>query len=294
VRRIDHFRLRWLLPEAGLALSGGLLHRLEEALAAAEAAGGLIPPVADGDSANDIIGQASAYIMVSWLDAAVAQACLLPNVELAPPPGTPAGKHPVMYTFGSQLGVRPRYALLGLGDDYNETVVGLPCVNLRHSDGTASGPYFQMTALRVDSAVADEIGVALGFPKEIGIIGADDTTYDIWMPPNPFPVMTGTFSTTANAFGPDFPNFQTIEPMLLRQPVISRAPDGSFLLTQFNFDTSTAVMFTAEAAFTIADNSIAALPAGNYAFPGIDVMAFGGCFHSVHNWSMSPPVPIAV
>jgi hypothetical protein len=53
-------------------------------------------------------------------------------------------------------------------------------------------------------------------------------------------------------------------------------------------------MFPAEAAFTVADNSIAGLPRGDYEFPGIYVTAFGGCFHSVHNWVMSQPSQIMI
>jgi hypothetical protein len=258
-----------------------------------EAVNDLLYPVDPDSSPDDLIGQCSGYIIVSFLDAAVAQACLLPNVELTPPAGTPAGKHPVLYCFGQQIGVRPRYSFAP-GDDYDETTIGLPFVGLRHSDGTLSGPYFQMTALRLDDALAVEIGVAIGFPKELAIIDVTDTTYAIQMNPFASDVMSGTFGITGDQFGPDFPNFQTIEQMLLQQPVISQTAEGLYLVTSFRFDTQHAVMFPADAAFTAADSSIAGLPEGDYTFPGIDVTAFGGCFHSVHNWTMSPPSPIAV
>jgi hypothetical protein len=66
-------------------------------------------------------------------------------------------------------------------DDYNEALVELPFVTFRHQDGSVSGPYFQMTALRVDSELAYKLGVALGFPKQLAIMDVTDTTYSIRM-----------------------------------------------------------------------------------------------------------------
>lgn len=289
--RINQFRSKWLLPPIETAPSEADIPDSWEEVR--EVVNDLLPPVDPDGSPDDLIGQISAYIIVSFLDAAVAQACLLPNVELTPPPGTPAGKHPVLYCFGQQSGVGPRYSLAP-GDNYNETTIGLPFVGLRHSDGTLSGPYFQMTALRLNDVLAVEIGLAIGFPKELAIVDVTDTTYAIQMNPFAGDVMSGTFGITGAQFGPDFPNFQTIEQMLLQQPVISQIADGSYLVTSFQFDTQNPVMFPADAAFTVADNSIAGLPQGDYAFPGIDVTAFGGCFNCVCNWTMSPPSPIAV
>ncbi len=116
---------------------------------------------------------------MTWVDVKIAQAFLPPNVQLAPPPGTPLGKHPVVYCFGFQQGVRRRDDIVE--DDYNEALVELPFVTFRHQDGSVSGPYFQMTALRVDSELAYKLGVALGFPKQLAIMDVTDTTYSIRM-----------------------------------------------------------------------------------------------------------------
>ncbi len=288
--RINQFRSKWLLPPIETPPSVADIPAWE---GVREAVHDLLFPVDPDSSPDDIIGQCSAYIIVSFLDVAVAQACLLPNVELTPPPGTPAGKHPVLYCFGQQIGVGPRYSVAP-GDNYNETTIGLPFVGLRHSDGTLSGPYFQMTALRLNDLLAVEIGIAIGFPKELAIMDVTNTTYSIQMNPFAGDVMYGTFGITGAQFGPDFPNFQTIKQMLLQQPVISQTAEGVYLVTSFRFDTRNATMFPADADFTVADSSIAGLPEGDYTFPGIDVTAFGGCFHSVHNWTLSPPSPIAV
>jgi hypothetical protein len=238
-------------------------------------------------SPSDVLGQASMYVIVPLIDAAVAQACLLQGVELATPPGVPAGKHPVMYSFGFHRGVRPRYLDPSQGVDYNETVIGIPWVQFRQPDGSTSGPYFQFTSIRLDNAWAQWIGIALGFPKQLAIFDVGDTTYTFTMQPGANPVMSGTFGAPGTPFGPDFPDFQAIESSLMQQPVISQMPDGVYILTSFQFDRQDSVMFPAQADFTIADNSLTGLPASVYDFPGLDVTAFGGCFHGVYNWVMS-------
>jgi Acetoacetate decarboxylase (ADC) len=264
----------------------GVLYDLEQLQNAA--LGLVLPAAAGGGSLFDIIGQYSAFIVVSWLDAVAAQACLPPHLELAPPPGTPAGKHPVMYSFGRHRNVHPRFFHLW-SYDYEEALMGLPCLQLRHADGSTSGPVYNMTAVRLDNEFADLIGVALGFPKRLANIQMGNTTYSIQMPGGPGPVMSGQFNASGGVFPPTFPNFQQIAQMVLQQPVISVAPGGAYLRTPFYIDTAAALMFPATAQFRVTDNSMCAFPAGEYQFPGIDVTAFGSCYHSVHNWTMSPP-----
>jgi hypothetical protein len=239
----------------------------------------------------DIIGQYSAFIVVSWVDAAAAQACLPKHVELAPPPGTPAGKHPVMYSFGRHRNVHPRFFQLW-SYDYEEALMGLPCLQVRHADGSTSGPFYNMTAVRLDNAFADLIGLAMGFPKRLANIQMGNTTYSIRMAGRAAPIMSGEFDASGGVFPADFPNFQQISQMVLQQPVISVTPGGIYLRTPFHIDTDTAAMFPATAQFRVTDNSLCALPAGYYQLPGINVTAFGSCYHSVHNWAMSPASPI--
>jgi hypothetical protein len=289
---IDDFRYAWTLPSGEMpAPAVGFMDQIRDLKEAAIQSA--FRSSAGPGSPFDIIGQYTAFIMVSWLDAQAAQACLPPHLELAPPAGAPAGMHPVMYSFGMHQRVHPRFFHLW-SYDYAEALAGLPCVNLRHADGSASGPYYFMTAVRLNNRFAEEIGVALGFPKKLAYIDAQATTYSIRMEPEANPVMTGSFLASGGVFGSDFPNFQTIEKMVMQQPVISRSPLGSLVLTPFHIDTQNAVMFPANADFTIADNSMAGLPANRYRFPGLDVTAFQSCYHSIHDWTMSPPTVVGV
>jgi hypothetical protein len=286
---IEEFREIWSLHGSEMPPPvAGFLSRFEVNDRDSET---LVIPHSEGESPFDIIGCYSAFILVDWLDAEVARACLPPELELDPPPDAPAGKHPVMYSFGRHSGVRPRFFHLW---DYNyeEALVGLPCVRFRDRGEPAAQPYYFMTAVRLDNLFADEIGVALGMPKEMADITQTATTYAIRKRPDNNLVMSGSFLADPGHFPPDLPNFRTIERLVLNQPVISQSPLGPFLLTPFHIDTQNAVMSAATATLTIADNGLPGLPAGDYRYPGIDVTPFGGCYHSVHHWTMSVPSPV--
>jgi hypothetical protein len=275
---IDEFRSRWNLKNP-LPLPTGRP----------------IPGLAQGvlDSSFDIIGQYAAFIVVYYLDATVAQASLPAHLELQPSTGAPPGKHPAMCSFGFHQGVRPKY-FHAWNYDYAEALVGIPRVLLRHGNGSTTGPYFYMTAVRLNNQFADDIGVALGFPKKMAIIQGDNTTYSIRMSANASPVMTGSFVASGGVFGPDYPNFQTIERLALQQPVISSPPVGGFLVTPFHIDTVSATMIPMRGEITIADNSLAGLPMGHYIFPDITAQPVGGGYYSIHNWEMGLSSPIDV
>jgi hypothetical protein len=281
------FRSKWQLRTGELPQPHGSLQK-RFAPAGIRAHGG-----AARQSPFDIIGRYSAFIVVSYLDSAMAQACLPPHLELAPPPGTPERKHPAMYSFGTHDRVHPRFFTLW-EYSYAEALVGLPDVKLRHPDGTLSGPYSYMTAVRLNNAFADEIGFVLGFPKKLAKFKIDGKSYSFRTEPAGPSVMSGSFRVSGDVFDSTFPNFQTIERFMLQQPVISQPPLGSLLVTPFHIDTQNALMMPMEASITVSDSSLPGLPAGSYRFPGIDVTAIGGGYHSVHNWTMSPPQPIEV
>src|ERR1700722_16562615 len=63
-----------------------------------------VPGLSQGnlDSSFDIVGQYAAFIVVYYLDANVARACLPAHLELQPSIGSPSGKHPVMCSWGFQ------------------------------------------------------------------------------------------------------------------------------------------------------------------------------------------------
>jgi hypothetical protein len=277
----SRFNEKWLLadyklPEPDLTpqrrLAAGLARRREP------------------ESPFDIIGQYAAFIVVTYIDAADAQLCLPPGLELMPPPGVPGGKHIVMYSFGSHAHVHPRFFTL-FEYDYAEALVGLPHIALRHGDGTTSGPFFHMTGVRLNNRFANDIGVALGFPKKLATFEITNTTYGFRMHPHDPMLMSGSFGPLGAVFDDQFPHFKAIAPFL-QQPVISRSPIGAFLITPFFINTKTAWMQSMAATIDIADNSLPGLPRGSYHFDGIETTAIGGGYHSVHDWQMSPPAII--
>jgi hypothetical protein len=242
------------------------------------------------ESPFDIIGGYDAFIVVTHVDKAIASALLPAQLELGYVPDTPAGKHPVMYSFGRHRNVHPRF--FGLFDyDYEEALIGLPHVMFRRSNGTLSGPFFHMTAVRLNNRFATNIGVALGFPKEMATITMSPTGYSIRMSPSQPEVMRGEMRASGPPFNETFPNFASVSPMML-QRVISQTPSGNFVVTPFHIDTATALMMPARAEIRIFDDSLAGMPGGTYSFNGIDTTAFGGGYLSVHNWQMSPSLPI--
>ena len=274
------FQKQWYLKSPDLPSPNDGLR----GLAGASARARLFP-----QSPNDIIGRYRAYIILTYIDVAVAHAALPAYLQLAPPPGTPPGKHPAMYSFGTHEHVHPRFFTLW-DYSYDEALVGLPNVLLRQANGSTTGPFFHMTAVRLDNLFADEIGVAMGFPKKMAKFQVTNNSYSFRMGGGP--IMTGQFQLSGGVFDSSFPNFQVIEKFMLQQPVITQSPLGNLLQVPFHIFTDTAVMQPATAAIEIADMSLPGLPAGKYNFQGIDVAPIPSCYHSIHDWQMSPPQSI--
>ena len=148
-----------------------------------------------------------------------------------------------------------------------------------------------MTAVRLNNRFANDIGVALGFPKKLATFDITNDSYAFRMRFQDPPIVSAVFGPPGDVFGSDVPNFQAIEPFM-QQRVISRSPSGAFLITPFFIDTKTALMQPMAATIEVSDDTLAALPKGAYRFNGIDTTAFGGGYHSIHDWQMSPPVII--
>lgn len=245
-------------------------------------------PFADA-SPFDIIGQYRAWVVLSYVDVSVAQACLEPGLELDPPPGTPAGKHPILYSFGRHYGVHPRFFTLW-SYDYDEAIMGLCNVKFKHANDHYSGPYFRFACVRLDDTLADDIGTALGLPKKIADFQTTPDTYFFRMPNDHDhePLFQSHFVLDGDAFTANLPNFQTIEPFM-NQPVISRSSLGEWIVTDFFMDFRNAAMTPMRSEIAVRDNSLAGLPGGRYTFATLRDTAINGMYRSVHCWRMSPP-----
>lgn len=247
--------------------------------------------VADAaDGRYDIVGQYEAFVVVPHIDAELARRILPTEFELMTPAGTPAGKHPAMYSFGKHRHVHPR-ALELFEYDYDEALIGLPFVGLR-KDGRLEGPFFHMTAVRLNNEAANTIGVALGFPKKLATIENQDLRYAISM--RSTRILEASMRLKGRKFKDDLPNFEVISP-LMRQRVISRTPNpfGRIIVTTFSIDTASAFMVPATLELQAFDDSLPGLPKGTHSFDTIEKTAFGGAYLSIHTWRLAqPPVNV--
>jgi hypothetical protein len=228
----------------------------------------------------DIVGQYEAFVVVAHLDAAIAREILPDEFELAPPADTPAGKHPVMYSFGKHRHVHPR-AIKAYEYDYDEALIGLPHIAFPEDSDER---FFHMTAVRLNNALATMIGAGLGFPKKMATIENTDTTYAIRTTFKK--ILRGDMRVTGKKFKDDHPNFAKIAPMML-QPVISKGPLGSIMVTKFSIDTARAFMLPATMEIEARDDSLPGLPKGLHRFDSIEATAFGGAYLSIHSWRLS-------
>jgi len=227
----------------------------------------------------DIVGQYEAFIVMTRIDAALARDILQPGMELAPPSGTPAGTHPVMYSFGKHRHVHPD-ALPVYEFDYDEALVGLPHVRLKGDDTDC----FHMTDVRLNNAVAQGIGRALGMPKHLAEIANADTSYRV---ADRFgnALLRATMTLDGKKFDDTHKHFRLIADMM-QQPVISKVA-GRTIITHFTFDTAHACMIPARLAIEVTTDALAGLPKGSYTFGTIDEAQFGGAYMSVHSWRIS-------
>jgi hypothetical protein len=233
----------------------------------------------------DIVGQYEAFIVMTHVDAAIARDILQPGLELAPPNGTPAGRHPVMYSFGKHRHVHPD-ALHVYEYDYDEALVGLP-----HVRGKGSGQdCFHMTDVRLNNSVAQGIGLALGMPKHLAAIRNADTSYRV-ADRIGNTLLTATMSLDGEKFDETHKHFRLIADMM-QQPVISKMA-GRTIITHFTFDTVHACMNPARLPIEVTTDALAGMPRCSYKYGTNDEAQFGGAYMSIHSWRISQP-PLVV
>jgi hypothetical protein len=229
----------------------------------------------------DIVGQYEAFIVVTHVDAGVAAATLPREFELVPPPGTPKGMHPVMYSFGKHRHVHPD-GIKVYEYDYDEALVGLPHVAIRGT-GKGSSECFHMTDVRLNNKLATDIGRVLGFPKHMATITNTDVAYEIR--DRSETLLTATVHLDGRQFKADHPHFELISKMM-QQPVLSKSA-GKIITTHFAFNTAQAFMVPARMKIEVTSDLLACLPRGTYVFDTIDNAQFGGAYMSIHSWRIS-------
>jgi hypothetical protein len=230
-------------------------------------------------------GSARLWVIFEYVDRAYAERLLPDHLRLATSPEFPAGKHPMMYSFGTQtVAMRP---FSWLKTSYRESIVGVCSVEL--NKGKSSGPYSLMTAMPVTSLTALVLGRLLGFPKTMKRIAATDDAYAI-----------ATFLRNnvmvSNTFEPTGPPDTTADPhcplteKLLVHPVISRAPWGTLLASRFQIDESARKVTPVAARGRVTAQDLAGLPGGSYRWPRPPVDGIKlGAFLLEHKWRADWP-----
>lgn len=238
-----------------------------------------LTPVAD--NLTDIVGQYEAFVVVTYVDNDRAERALPSGFQLAPPAGTPAGMHPVMYAFGEHRHVH-NVGLKMIEYDYDEALIGLPHVAIPRGNQMVPG-FFSMIDVRLESRTALAVGKALGFPKRLAAITNTDTYYEI--ADNSRVLVRAHMAIAGRKFKDDQANFKVTSPMM-QLPVASRTLVG-IITTSFSIDTANAFMVPAKMEVEVLEDSIAGLPKGTHAFDSIDTAAFGGAYMSIHSWRMT-------
>jgi hypothetical protein len=232
-------------------------------------------------------GSADLWIVFEYGDASYARRLLPDYVKLgAPPPGTPPGRHPMMYSFGThnvRLHGLPWFHLT-----YRETIVGVCNVELKKA-APYTGPYSLMTAATVNSVLPAVLGRLLGYPKLFRRARTTERSFCLSRYLRRREFMCGQFDTAGSvSMGANAPALRLAEP-ILGHPVISRTVWGMLLATPFDIDKETWVYTPVSGTARVLDDELPGLPEGLHRWPGVDLSTVGA-FRSQHEWSWKRPV----
>jgi len=238
-------------------------------------------------SAFTLEGSADLWIIFEYGDASYARTLLPDYVRLAtPPPGTPPGKHPMMYSFGTHT-VR-LHGLPRIPMTYRETIVGVCNVELKEP-APYTGPYSLMTAATVDRLLPTFLGRLLGYPKAFRRATTTDRSFCIATFLGSRDLMCGQFDATGAACkAANAAELRLAEP-ILTHPVISRALWGTLLASRFEIDKEAWLYTPVQVAARVAGDKLPGLSEGLHCWPGVD-MTTVGAFRSQHQWSLNLPV----
>jgi len=231
-------------------------------------------------------GTARLWVVFEYVDTAYVKKLLPGYLQLATAPEFPAGKHPMMYTFGTQtVAMRP---FTWFKTSYRESIIGVCSVELKN--GGSGGPYSLMTATPVTSLLALLLGRLFGFPKTMKRVKATDDTYSIATFLRKNAVLSNIFEATGPTDTPAaHPQCREIEKFLVH-PVISRAPWGMLLASRFQFDEGSRKVTPVAATGQVMAQDLAGLPGGTYRWPQPPVGGIRlGAFLLEHQWRADLP-----
>lgn len=248
-----------------------------------------VPPVAarPARSALTLEGVADLWIIFEYVDASYAQALLPDYLTLGtPPPGTPAGSHLMMHSFGTHTVRLSRVRWIPL--TYRETIIGVCNVELK-TRASYRGPYSVMTSASVNSVLPTLLGRLLGYPKSFKRNVVTDRSFRMSTFLTGRDLMCGQFEPGEPLSKASGAHVLTLAEPIISHPVISKALWGTLLASRFDLEKESWVFAPVQTAARVTSDEMRGLPPGLHTWARIDTTGVGA-FLSRHRWSWNWPV----
>ena len=230
-----------------------------------------------------LVGSARLWVVIYYVDRAVAEGILPPFVELGEAPHAPPGTHPVFYSFGLQkVGL---HWLRSVTHTYSEAVIGVCRTRLRAKTG-AQQPYSVMSSVATNSPLATVLGWLVGYPKVWRRAAALEREFRINTLLSGRSLMAGQFETPGLPAPPGTPPSVELAE-ILRHPVVSRAPWGTLLASRFEIETALKFGPVAGSA-QVTGNELVGLAAGLHKWVPLGARPDGAILSS-HGWFADLP-----
>jgi hypothetical protein len=218
-----------------------------------------------------------AAVVLHFVERAVIDALLPPLLQLDPAPGAPPGMHPVMFSFGLNIGfgaVLTPWQLHTI--TYLEFLASIPNTRLKRCNHGYCGPFLYPPRLWASNLLPVLVGKAFAFPKKFAYIDSGPDSFTI----RPFPGSRTVASLKVFPVGNALPamELQEARPWCSRvnQPIMTETKSLEPLFSHFQFEWDLAVAQPAELTLTINDAAFPILPLGVHHFPKLHADSGGG------------------
>jgi uncharacterized protein with NAD-binding domain and iron-sulfur cluster len=173
-------------------------------------------------------------VIVLWVPRGTAAALLPEGVTPIPQQGM-GDAHPIVLLLGTQRDVGARFLPLGLR--YDETVLGVPNVQLARDDMPVTGPYVHMSRLWLDQLFPTVLGIAAyGYAKRLARMAVTPSRYSISGLRHGEPILDATLSTEEGNRALEEGGLPDDVRAIFEQPLISQSPLGPWLTSFYDFN----------------------------------------------------------
>lgn len=237
------------------------------------------------------LGQYATTIIIVPLPRNEVAGMLEKGLELAPLPPevravVPDGKHPVLFTLGSQTNVHPsRFAIFNL--DYLEASADIPLVR-PVKNGGSDQTYFYTSRIYLTKLFPLLLGLVYGLPKEKADMGMGNECYAVNDHSDCELILECAMETDGAPGKPsDYPLFDKVIPRLLGDSVISRVL-GMFIWFRFEWNFDQATIQPMKASLNLARPVHKGAPTGRFQAPSLNTSPLGS-FRIFTPWEMFMP-----